>query len=201
LAKADIAKCWTRIEKWLAAKMPAALQFFPKGVKSAAISKAEKTLGFQLPSELAEFLAIRDGSGNLWLHDRGVFLSLAGIMEAWDNEFDLWGDGNNDEWASPQGPIKKKWFTRRWLPILDTWCGDYICIDLDPATGGKRGQLISWYHTNGPTQVVAPNLGTLLHQFAEELEAGRYRPAVNQKGRPYLENPGTSAEQGAADVT
>jgi cell wall assembly regulator SMI1 len=144
-------------------------------------------------------LAIHDGSGNLWLHDRGVFLSLEGLLEAWEQEFDLWGDGDNDEWATPEGPIKKKWFSRKWLPALDTWCGDYTCLDLDPAKGGKRGQVLSWYHDNGPTRVIAPSFGTLLQQFAQELEAGLYTPKINRQGQPYLEYGGWG-EPGAGAI-
>jgi cell wall assembly regulator SMI1 len=187
MAKVNVAECWAQIERWLAEHMPAAFPMLPAGASTKAFAQAEKTLGYPLPRELKEFLAIHDGSATLWLHDRGEFMSLEGILAAWDQEFDLWGDGNNDDWATPQGPIKKKWFTRKWLPILDARTGDHVCVDLDPPKGGKRGQIITWYHDNGPTEVIATSFGALLAEFVTELESGLYMPQLNQAGQPYLE--------------
>jgi cell wall assembly regulator SMI1 len=187
MAKTNIAKCWADIEKWLTSKVPGAVPMLPGGASSKAFASAEKTLGFALPREVKEFLSIHDGSAHLWLHDRGEFMSLEDILAAWDQEFDLWGDGNNDEWATPKGPIKNKWFTRKWLPILDARTGDYICVDLDPPKAGKRGQLIAWYHDQGPTQVIAPSFGSLLVEFVVELAGGLYTPQLNDARQPYLE--------------
>lgn len=197
MAKVNIATCWAQIEQWLSVNAPDAVPMLPAGASPKAFTQAEKTLGYPLPREVQEFLAIHDGSAALWLHDRGAFMSLDSILTAWDQEFDLWGDGNNDEWATPRGPIKKKWFTRKWLPVLDAWTGDHVCIDLDPPKGGKRGQLITWFHDNGPTEVVAASFGTLLVEFVTELEGGCYTPRVNQAGQPYLEYNRDQTEPGA----
>ncbi|AWM40444.1 hypothetical protein C1280_27970 [Gemmata obscuriglobus] len=197
VAKVNVAECWSQIEQWLAANVPAAVPMLPPGASAAAFARAEEVLGYALPQEVKEFLAIHDGSANLWLHDRGEFMSLDDILTAWDQEFDLWGDGSNDEWANPQGPIKKKWFTRKWLPILDARTGDHVCVDLDPPKGGKRGQLIAWYHDGGPTEVLALSFGALLAGFVAELAAGRYTPRLDQTGQPYLEY-AADAEPGAA---
>lgn len=194
MATVDIAACWSRIERWLAANAPGAASGLPAGASRPAFARAEKVLGYPLPREVKESLALHDGSAHLWLHDRGEFLSLDGILSAWDQEFDLWGDGNNDACAAPRGPIKKKWFTRKWLPVLDARTGDYVCVDLDPPKGGKRGQLIAWYHDAGPTEVVAPSFGVLLQRFAQDLEAGRYAAKVNRQGAPYLAYAAVSAE-------
>lgn len=187
MARVNIAGCWSQIEMWLSANAPDAVPLLPAGAAPAAFAKAEETLGYALPREVKEFLTVHDGSAHLWLHDRGEFMSLDLILSSWDNEFDLWGDGDNDEWAKPRGPIKKKWFTRKWLPILDARTGDYVCVDLDPPKGGKRGQLISWYHDNGPTEVIAPSFGALLAEFVTELAEGLYRPKLTPAGQVFLE--------------
>jgi cell wall assembly regulator SMI1 len=187
MAKAKVPDYWSHIEWWLSAKAPSAVPLLPPGAAVAAFAQAEETLGYAMPNELKEFLAVHDGSGNLWLHDHGEFMSLDRMLAAWDQEFDLWGDGNNDEWATPQGPIKKKWFSRRWLPVLDSRTGDYVCIDLDPPKGGRRGQIITWRHDNGPTEVIAPSFRTLLSEFVAELVTGLYTPALDQAGQLYLE--------------
>jgi cell wall assembly regulator SMI1 len=187
VSQKNVGECWVDIEKWLSANAPEAIPVLPAGASPAAFAAAEETLGYALPGELRAFLAVHDGSGHLWLHDAGEFMSLATVLSSWDNEFDLWGDGNNDEWADPQGPIKKKWFTRKWLPVLDARTGDYVCIDLDPPTAGRQGQLIAWYHDRGPTEVIAPSFGALIGAFAAELASGQYTPRRDRAGQLYLE--------------
>jgi cell wall assembly regulator SMI1 len=187
VARVKISECWAGIEQWLSANAPDAIPLLPDGASAAVLAAAEETLGYALPREVKEFLAVHDGSGHLWLHDRGEFMSLATILSSWDNEFDLWGDGNNDEWANPQGPIKKKWFNRHWLPVLDARTGDYACTDLDPSKGGRRGQVITWYHDRGPTEVIAAGFGVLLGEFVAELASGLYTPRRDRAGQPYLE--------------
>jgi cell wall assembly regulator SMI1 len=193
MALLDVPGCWTRIERWLAANAPDALERLPRGVSPAAVAKAEKTLGYALPRAVVQSLSIHNGSGNLWLYDHGVFMSLERMAEEWDMLVDLWDDGNNDEWAEPKGPIKKRWFTRKWLPVLDTWTGDCACVDLDPPKGGKRGQVFAWSHTGGPTAVIAPSYAAMLRQFVKELEVGLYTRKLNQQGVPYLEYSGPAA--------
>ena len=187
MSRAQVAECWADIERWLSVNVPKAIPLLPAGASPAAFAAAEETLGYALPREVKEFLAVHDGSGHLWLHDRGEFMSLETILSSWDQEFDLWGDGDNDEWADPSGPIQKKWFTREWLPILDARTGDYVRIDLDPSKGGRLGQLIHWSHTNGPTEVIAPSFDALLIEFVAELARGLYEPKLNGSGQPYLE--------------
>jgi cell wall assembly regulator SMI1 len=182
----SVSKSWERIERWLADNLPAAVPLLPNGASADTFAQAEDTLGFAIPKEIKDFLTIHDGSGNLWLHDYGEFMSVAEILVAWDQEVDLWGDGNNDEWATPHGPIRKVWFSRKWLPVLNSRTGNYLCADLAPAKGGKRGQIIWWAHDGGPMRVEAAGFRNLLAKFVEHLEAGRYTPKANRVGQPYL---------------
>ena len=112
----NVSAYWAEIEKWLLANVPDAIPFLPAGASQSAFTAAERQLGYDIPGDVKEFLAVHDGSGHLWFHDRGEFMSLRIMLSLWDMEVDLWGDGNNDEWANPHGLIKKKWFSRNWLP-------------------------------------------------------------------------------------
>jgi len=183
----NVAAYWAEIEEWLFANAPDAIPFLPAGASPSAFAAAERQLGYHIPADVKEFLAVHDGSGHLWLHDRGEFMSLKTMLSLWDMEVDLWGNGNNDEWAKPSGPIRKKWFTRDWLPLLDARTGDYVCLDMNPPNDGKLGQLFSWHHDGGPTEVIADSFSTLLGEFVHELKAGSYSPRINDKGQPYLD--------------
>lgn len=187
MANVKTAECWSQIERWLSANAPGATSLLPNGASPAAFSEAERKLELALPDEVKEYLSVHDGSAHLWLYDLGEFMQLDDILATWDQECDLWGDGNNDEWAKPQGPIKEKWFSRKWLPVLDARTGDYICVDLDPPSNGKHGQLIDWRHDAGPTKVIASSLGALLSEFVADLSNGLYQAKIDRSGRPFLE--------------
>jgi cell wall assembly regulator SMI1 len=87
---------------------------------------------------------------------------------------DLFGNRSNDASAKPPKAVKRRWWNHKWVPFLDPDLGDKTCIDLDPAKGGKRGQVFYWSHTGGPGYVIAPSYGELLAGFAQDLEEGRY---------------------------
>jgi cell wall assembly regulator SMI1 len=90
MATPTVATTWARIERWPAANAPDALALLPSGVSPATVKKAERQLKFSLPGAVAASLSIHDGSGNLWLYDQGVFMSLDRMVEEWDMLTDLW---------------------------------------------------------------------------------------------------------------
>jgi len=74
----------------------------------------------------------------------------------WDNlEITAYGDGRHKVdrtfydfdntlplTSNPEGAIKKKYFHIKWIPLISDFGGNYIGIDLDPDTNGKKGQVI-----------------------------------------------------------
>ena len=52
--------------------------------------------------------------------------------------------------------------------------GDFLVVDLDPARGGTRGQIVAAWHDMAERVVVAESWADWLHQFADALEAGRW---------------------------
>ena len=176
---------WLEIEAWLATHAPDMLQRLPAGADPKALRDLEDRLALQLPQSLLQSLLRHDGSGEQALHEYGCFCSTAQVLALWEQETDLWGDGDNDERARPRGPIKRKWWSPRWIPVLHTWDGNCVALDLDPPSPERRGQVISWYHDSGPGDAIAPSFAVLLREFAESLAQGKYRPG--SKGNWYLE--------------
>jgi len=54
-------------------------------------------------------------------------------------------------------------------------CGIYLCLDLPPRKGGKRGQIICYYHDEDKRYLIADGIENYLRNFAEKLAADRYR--------------------------
>ena len=60
--------------------------------------------------------------------------------------------------SSPENTIKKKYFHFKWIPIFSDFGGNYIGIDLDPDTKGKKGQIIIFGRDEENMVVLADNL-------------------------------------------
>ena len=56
-----------------------------------------------------------------------------------------------------------------WIPFASDGHGDYLCLDLAPATFGKKGQIISFSHESGKRRLVAESFGEWLRDLADEL--------------------------------
>ena len=70
--------------------------------------------------------------------------------------------------------IKPVWWHARWLPVLYDACGNYRCLDMAPATGGHRGQVIFYYHDDARRVLEAASFKLWLDGVAHDLEAGAF---------------------------
>jgi cell wall assembly regulator SMI1 len=81
----------------------------------------------------------------------------------------------SDSWApdSIDGPIKPSFWNPKRICLTDN-SGDHLILDLDTPDEGLRGQIIDHSHEVGPQTMVATSWADLLHQLADDLEAGVY---------------------------
>src|SRR5439155_14367148 len=172
-----IAENWQEVERWLKTHAPKVLARLPKGASETDLAYVEKTWRLTLPQELRESLAIHDGNARTFglytpdEHPLGELLSLHEIILAWRflNKF------ARKKAESIKG-VQRRWWHRKWLPVLGGNLDYHTCIDLDPAKGGKLGQMFEWAHDGGPIGVVVdPSYGKLFARFVQELKEGRYR--------------------------
>ncbi len=187
MSELEIKEAWAQIKGWLTEHAGDVIEKLPPGVKPNSVAKAQEQLGFEIPSELVIFLGAHDGSGQVVFHDWGYFMSLEQMLQEWDMQVDLWGDGENDGEATPPAKVRKKWFSPKWLPFVNAGTGDLLCLDMDPTKKGKAGQVIVWSHTDGPQEVLAPSLGAFLAGYLEDMKKGKYKAAKNFSGETYLE--------------
>jgi cell wall assembly regulator SMI1 len=60
--------------------------------------------------------------------------------------------------STPENAIKKKYFHYKWIPLFSDFGGNYIGIDLDPDTNGKKGQIINFGRDEEKMLVIADSL-------------------------------------------
>lgn len=60
--------------------------------------------------------------------------------------------------STPENAIRKKYFHYKWLPLFSDYGGNYIGIDLDPDTEGKKGQIINFGRDEEDMIVLAKSL-------------------------------------------
>ncbi len=119
----------------------------PAGASDAAIARLEAKIGRRLPADVRRMFHRQDGdprgSDVEWrvmpLREiEGVYRDLRTMLRG----------GDFDRVARVRGPIVRAWWHDGWIPLAEHWGGDLICVDLDPAPGGKRGQLLWWRHAD-----------------------------------------------------
>lgn len=172
---------WLRIETKIRAL--GALGTFGPPANETSILATEGVLGLQLPDDFKASQAIHNGDGmkkigtDGWQSD-GPFahlelLSLGTMLSEWQ----VWQDTVGQQGMKPEveGPVRSMWWNPLWVPVTvlggSTW---HHCIDLDPAPGGKSGQIVEIADDDAMRRVVAPSFRAFLRQVAADLETGQY---------------------------
>ncbi|WP_346156657.1 SMI1/KNR4 family protein [Nonomuraea recticatena] len=162
------------------------LEWMPAPLEAAEIDALEQALGFGLPGDLRALYAVADGDGGddgARLMDRHLWFDLERLVARYHSD-PWWVAGSS--WrnhhlhavrhdAIPYGIVRRS--TRRpgWIPFAETTGGDFLAVDLDPAEGGRPGQVIrvGRNYDDGPVYV-ADSMTTLLRLQLEALERGEY---------------------------
>jgi cell wall assembly regulator SMI1 len=163
---------WHRILTWFASKAPGARFSAEPPASEEEVASTESLLDVRLPPDVRESYLLHNGGKSGAFYRNYRFMPLDEIRDSWRM---LTGSSLEEYPASPEGPVKAVSWNRRWIPIMDTGAGDHLCVDLDPEPGGSVGQVIEWSHEEGPSSVLAPSFRQWLSQYADDLEAGRYR--------------------------
>jgi cell wall assembly regulator SMI1 len=169
---------WKRIEKWLEQNAPDINADLAPGASDAALAAAATAFGATLPEEMANSYRIHDGArgGAPPLFGDWRLLSLAAAVKAWKSITPPTDDETSDDVEDVAAPqIKAEWWNPQWIPVASNSSGDFLCVDLDPAKAGTRGQIISYYHAEPRRELIAAGFEQWLSAFAVDLERGEYR--------------------------
>lgn len=169
---------WNRIKAWLEKENLAKEVVLNKGASIKEIEGLESLIGTQLPKDFIDFYKIHNGQ--LWedgvtelIQDEEelpeILLSLEEITREWKIWIDLLDDGVFEYPSMPSSQkIKPDWYNRLWIPFTSDGCGNHLCLDLDPAPGGVKGQVIRLNHDDEERTLMADSFTKWVDTFISE---------------------------------
>ncbi len=167
---------WTQFEAWLAEHWPEGLAGLNPPATDQEIADLEQALGVVLPPDYVACLKVHNGQradfyGGMF--DGQEFLSTAGVLAQWKVWKGLLGEFVG--LTSEPGPgIKDDWYNPAWIPFTHNGGGDHLCLDLDPAEGGTRGQIITMWHDAGERDLCAPSFAAWFSAYVDAVLQGQY---------------------------
>ena len=161
---------WERLEAWLLANEAKTLADLNPPVTTTEIQELKRTLGYGLPSGYLECLKVHAGQQGKakWLFDGREFLSVRNVVLSWAAWNDLAEGGDLDDMkAKPGEGIQPVWWSRSWIPFASNGGGDFLCLDMAPASAGRPGQVIEVFHDFPGRKLVAPDFDSWFTKFVD----------------------------------
>ncbi len=164
---------WRSLERALRRYYPHKLRALNGPALTRDIKRLEDTLGTRLPRTMRDSYRIHDGQTVTDLHEmlyeHEELLSIDHIISAWE-EWQQLAAGGAFAYRMPVAArgVQPLWWHPLWIPITSNGAGGYHCIDLDPAEGGRKGQIIHIDRRGAARMVVARSLRVLLIAWLPE---------------------------------
>lgn len=185
---ATIDNSWGRITEWLKQTVPDEFALLQGPVPVEELDAAASEFGVELPGEFRQLYLIANGtnpngesvglfpSEDEWEEMAFGPLAVDHILSEWQMQKELvdCGEFADRQPESCDAGIENEWWNVGWIPFAWNGGGDYYCIDLAPAAGGTRGQVITHSHETGEHKVLASSLAEYLSNLADDLEAGKF---------------------------
>jgi cell wall assembly regulator SMI1 len=170
----DMTTIWTKLEAWIKTNAPELHRSLQKGANEKQIAKLEKHLGVELPDEYKTFLQLCNGlkdDAEAGFYD-GELLSCENVAEQWTIWKDLLAGGTFEGITrKPQKGIRNDWWNLKWIPITHDGSGNHLCIDLEPARGGRPGQIITMWHDSENRSIQFSSFTEWLEDILDGLES------------------------------
>ena len=162
------------------------------GATQIEIARFEAYVGARLPDEVCALYALSNGqidpfkfgsvpSGKVItpLFGGYEFLPLEAAAMRWTSWKEIIDQSTPEELddfdrhaeVGDGEPVRKHYAFLAWIPFANDGAGNDLAIDLDPAPGGTRGQVIVTGRDE-PRRVLAPSMTVFLLQLTRMLEAG-----------------------------
>jgi cell wall assembly regulator SMI1 len=169
-----VAERWAVISKWLEKEHPKALaQFFPP-TSLAVIAGVEQKLKQTLPEDYKQFLLLHNGQEEFAPMVGVGSGSLFQVEQIPDACLGIFGEETPVDASEVDAGIRAVDYCNAWIPIARSSRNrDYLCIDLDPAPGGTRGQIIEYIVDFSARRLVAKSFADLLGVYFEQAQTGQ----------------------------
>lgn len=152
---------WTRYTNLLKNKLPEFYQNLNPPCTKELLEQADTVLGFSLPDDLKQLYMLNNGE--VGIDYENIFMGLHfmkletilgldrefGFQDVvWSNEKEFYSA--DTPFVCPPNTIRKKLFSKYWIPFLKTGTGEWLGIDTNPDVKGRYGQLINFgWNANG----------------------------------------------------
>ena len=172
----NMTEAWSAIETRLPPTDDGQRGCLRRPVAPSELQAAVQLTGQPWPVDLRESLERHNGEverGGVLMGWR--LLPAAEIAATWATMNELQRTGEFRDGVPVAGAgVRPVWWSAAWLPISDSGSGDHHCIDLDPADGGRVGQVVVFLHDDGLRRVQSDSLASLLGGLATGLAAGDF---------------------------
>ncbi|GAB2706710.1 SMI1/KNR4 family protein [Kitasatospora kifunensis] len=164
----SVQRIWLRIESALERLAPAVAAALPAGASEEQLVAAEQQLGVALPADVLDFYRRHDGLPGVHVSGYGPVHSLGQLLK---DALERAEDADEPMDEEEDGEIRRDiGWSARWIPLIPQGNGDVVCVDLDPPTPERLGQIIDWTHEGWTADYLAPSWREYLDAFAAELE-------------------------------
>jgi len=161
-------KLVNRLDGWLRKCRPQYYRQLLPGLTESELKVFEDSLGFGLPQSFRELYLWRNGQpqdcSDAFQYNT-MFQRLEDVAESRGIMNGLLESGSFD---------KENWWHYKWIPFLQHYGGDHLCVDMDGSFGGKPGQVLYFYHDSEDRVIRFPSLEKWLESFVVTLEAGMW---------------------------
>jgi cell wall assembly regulator SMI1 len=171
-------KAIEKIKIW-AESSRAQIRFNPPASPDS-LEKLKASLHAPLPEDLLHTLSLMDGENwrSCGLIGSWHLMSIEEILSEWQTMAQLAADGvfgKNEGEAKTPPYINNFWWNPQWIPIVSSGSGHFYCLDTDPPSPDRFGQVLLFLHDQPQRYLVAGSLSAWFRRIAHDLEAGLYQ--------------------------
>ncbi|WP_157429485.1 SMI1/KNR4 family protein [Actinomadura oligospora] len=158
------------------------LSALPAPVPAERLAEVERGLGVALPADLRALYGVVGGDGEAGIFERlSWWLGVEGLAGSHGGERHWAGRGGWKERlfdpfvheADPPGTVRRSADRPGWVPFVLCTGGDFLAVDMDPASRGRPGQVIRVSPGVG-VRHVADSVTSLLRRYVDALTRGDF---------------------------
>jgi len=173
----SIKELWDQIKTWLNKHAPHLINELKSAATRQDIIELETLVGANLPEDYVQFIMMHNGQNreSEGIIDTEEVLSIERIIDEWKVWKDLLDSGEfNDYKSKPSKGVKDDWWNSKWIPITYDGSGNHYCLDLDPAAGGKVGQVIRMWHDDSERKLMSSSFLEWMADYVTALKKGKF---------------------------